>query len=227
MTGSVVNTVVQSTWATGSGGTRVGYASTITANAQSASATITLSAGNAASNNAGGTASIAASLIRIGTNVAHTISSTGSFGAMVLVAPLNTPALAIASGSFELTTPQGSGSFYSNVAITSSGLRINGTAIVKDLIISGTWGGSGSGSLSVENNITLSGSMNISSSVSTISITGSYAGSPGFSGSVITNVGDTYTSTAQARNIVTLDSASMATLLSGVTTNANTIYFVI
>jgi len=226
MTGSVVNTIVQSTWATGSGGTRVTYGSTITANAQSASATITLSAGNAASSNTGGTASIAAGLIRIGTSVSNTISSTGSFGSMILVAPLNTPALSIRSGSFELTTPQGSGSFYSNVAITSSALRINGTAIVKDLIVSGTFGGSGSGSLSVENTISLSGSMSISGS-GTITLTGSYAGNIGFSGSVITNVGDTYTSTAEARNIVTLTSASMATLLSGSTTNANTLYFVI
>jgi hypothetical protein len=78
MTGSVVNTIVQSTWATGSGGTRVTYGSTITANAQSASATITLSAGNAASSNAGGTASIAAGRVNIGA-LGGTINSTGSF----------------------------------------------------------------------------------------------------------------------------------------------------
>jgi hypothetical protein len=145
---------------------------------------------------------------------------------MILVAPLNTPALSIRSGSFELTTPQGSGSFYSNVAITSSALRINGTAIVKDLIVSGTFGGNGSGSLQVENNVSVSGSISISGS-GTLTLTGSYAGNIGFSGSVITNLGDTYTSTPTATNIVTIDSASMATLLSGATTNANTLYFVI
>ena len=77
MTGSVVNTIVQSTWATGSAGTRVSYSSTITANAQSASATITLAAGNAASNNAGGTASISAGRVNIGATGA-TINITGS-----------------------------------------------------------------------------------------------------------------------------------------------------
>jgi len=225
MTGSVVNTIVQSTWATGSGGTRVTYGSTITANAQSASATITLSAGNAASSNAGGTASIAAGLIRIGTSVSNTISSTGSFGSMILVAPLNTPALSIRSGSFELTTPQGSGSFYSNCPITSSGLRINGTAIVKDLIISGTWGGSGSGSLFVENNTDIA---SISSSRG-LSITGSAPTivSGSLSGSLVDNLGDVYPSTGQAKHLVTLTSASMATLLFNGTTDANTVYFVI
>jgi hypothetical protein len=217
-----VNTQVNAVWATGSSA----FTSQIVETASSGSATLSINVGNLAASNAAGTASIAAGLIRIGTNAGHTISTTGSFGPMVIVGPLNQPALAIASGSFELTTPQGSGSFYSNVAITSSALRINGTAIVKDLIVSGTWGGSGSGSLSVENTISLSGSMSISGS-GTITLTGSYAGNPGFSGSVITNVGDTYTSTAVANNFVTLDSASMATLLSGVTTNANTIYFVI
>ena len=133
MTGSVVNTIVQSTWATGSGGTRVSYASTITANAQSASATITLAAGNAASNNAGGTASLQAGRVNIGATGA-TINITGS------------------------------------------------------------------------NPNILSGSL---------------------SGSLISNLGDIYTGSNNANFIITLGSASMATLLSGSTTNANTLYFVI
>jgi hypothetical protein len=224
-----VNTVVQSTWATGSGGTRVSYASTITANAQSASATITLSAGNAASSNTGGTASIAAGLIRIGTSVSNTISSTGSFGAMILVAPLNTPALSIRSGSFELTTPQGSGSFYSNCPITSSGLRINGEALVNDLIISGVF--SGNSSLQVKGNASVTGALNVSSISSSLglSITGSAPTivSGTLSGSVVTTLTDIYPSTPQANFIVTLTSASMATLLNTSGTNANTLYFVI
>jgi len=131
MTGSAVNTTITSTWATGSQGAgRSAFTSQINANAQSASATLTLSVGNLASNNVGGTASIAAGLIRIGTNVAHTISSTGSFGPMVLVGPLNQPVFAIRSGSFEVTTPQGSGSFYTNLPITSSAGRINGDLVV-------------------------------------------------------------------------------------------------
>ena len=77
MTGSVVNTQITSTWATGSAGTRVSYTSQIIANAQSASATLTLSAGNAASNNAGGTASLQAGRINIGATGA-TINITGS-----------------------------------------------------------------------------------------------------------------------------------------------------
>jgi len=133
MTGSVVNTIVQSTWATGSAGTRVSYSSTITANAQSASATITLSAGNAASNNAGGTASLQAGRINIG--------ATGA-----------------------------------TINITGSSPNI------------------------------LSGSL---------------------SGSLVSTLTDIYPSTPQGNFIVTLTSASMATLLSGSTTNANTLYFVI
>ena len=134
MTGSVVNTQMVSTWATGSAGTRVAYSTQIVANAQSQSATLTLSAGNLSSNNAGGTASIAAGLIRIGTNASHTISSTGSFGPMVLVGPLNQPVFSLRSGSFEVTTPQGSGSFYTNLPITSSAGRINGDLIVTNNI---------------------------------------------------------------------------------------------
>jgi hypothetical protein len=285
LSGSVVNTQVNAVWATGSSA----FTSQIVETAQSGSATLGINVGNLASNNAGGTASISAGLIRIGGNASHTISVTGSVGPISIVGALtasvisastyigiptintssfatlganrfignqtitgslnvsaslggddgnlirggvtivgdnNGNAISVASGSVAITSPQGTGFFYSNLPITSSKLRINGTGIVKDLIISGTWGGDGSGSLSVENNITLSGSMSISGS-GIITLTGSYAGNPGFSGSVITNVGDTYTSTAQARNIVTLDSASMATLLSGGGTNANTLYFVI
>jgi hypothetical protein len=139
MTGSVVNSTITSTWATGSGGTRVAYSTTINANAQSQSATLTLSAGNLASNNAGGTASLQAGLVRIGaTN--GTTSFTGSVA-------LNGAAPTIVSGSL--------------------------------------------------------------------------------SGSVVTTLGDTYASTPQGNFIVTIDSSSMAVLLSGGTTNPNTIYFVI
>jgi hypothetical protein len=139
--------------------------------------------------------------------------------------------------SSDLTTPQGSGSFYSNVAITSSALRINGTAIVKDLIVSGTFGGSGSGSLQVENNASISGGLfvsgttNISSINSSVglSITGSAPTiqSGSLSGSLVDNLGDIYPSTGQAKHLVTLTSASMATLLFNATTDANTVYFVI
>ena len=77
MTGSVVNTSIVSTWATGSSGTRVSYTSQFNANAQSASATLTLTAGNAAANYGGGTASLQAGRINIGTTGA-TINITGS-----------------------------------------------------------------------------------------------------------------------------------------------------
>jgi hypothetical protein len=223
MTGSVVNTLINSQWATGSGGTRVTYGSNITVNAQSASATITLSAGNAASNNAGGTASIAAGLIRIGTNAAHTISVTGSVGPISVVGALtasvisastyigiptiNTSSFAttganrfdgkqtitgslnvsssdtgddgniirggviivgstgggaiqVASGSVSINSPQGTGFFYSNLPMTSSGLRINGTALMNDLIVSGVFGGNSS--LQVAGNASVSESLNVS-----------------------------------------------------------------
>jgi len=133
MTGSVVNTAILSTWATGSAGTRVAYSSQVNANAQSASATLTLSAGNAASNYNGGTASLQAGRVNIG--------ATGGI-----------------------------------INITGSNPNI------------------------------LSGSL---------------------SGSLISNLGDIYTGSNNANFIITLGSASMASLLAGSATNANTLYFVI
>jgi hypothetical protein len=133
MTGSVVNTSLTATWATGSAGTRVSYISTVNANAQSASATLTLTAGNAASNYNGGTASLQAGRVNIGATGA-TINITGS------------------------------------------------------------------------NPNILSGSL---------------------SGSLISNLGDIYTGSNNANFIITLGSASMASLLAGSATNANTLYFVI
>jgi hypothetical protein len=133
MTGSVVNTSILSTWATGSAGARVTYTSQLNANAQSASATLTLTAGNAAANYGGGTASLQAGRVNIGATGA-TINITGS------------------------------------------------------------------------NPNILSGSL---------------------SGSLISNLGDIYTGSNNANFIITLGSASMASLLSGGTTNANTLYFVI
>jgi hypothetical protein len=216
LSGSVVNTQVNAVWATGSSA----FTSQIVETASSGSATLSINVGNLASNNAAGTASIAAGLIRIGTNVAHTISSTGSFGPMILVAPLNSPALSIRSGSVEVTTPQGSGSFYSNLPITSSALRINGTAIIKDLIVSGTDGGIGSGSLFVENNTDIA---SISSSRG-VSITGSLPTirSGSLSGSLVGNLGSFYTASNAIRNIVNIGSASFNVI----TPNPNTLYLI-
>ena len=175
MTGSVVNTIVQSTWATGSAGTRISYSSTITANAQSASSTLTLNAGNAAANYAGGTASLQAGRVNIGTTSA-TITSTGSFTHL---------------GSF----------------VTSQGITTNNGGITAT-----------SGSINGE--FRVNGSINITGSAPTIQ-------SGSLSGSLVSTLTDTYASTPQGNFIVTLDSASMATLLAGAGTNANTIYFVI
>jgi hypothetical protein len=175
MTGSVVNTSIVSTWATGSAGGRVGYTSQVNANAQSASATLTLTAGNAASNYAGGTASLQAGRVNIGFTGA-TITSTGSW------------------------TQQGS-------IVTSGGITVNNLGITAT-----------SGSINGE--FRVNGSMNITGSNPTIQ-------SGSLSGSLVSTLGDTYASTPQGNFIVTLDSASMASLLSGAGTNANTIYFVI
>jgi hypothetical protein len=77
------------------------------------------------------------------------------------------------SGSFNITTPQGSGSFYSNLPITSSNLRINGPAVLADLFVSGVFGGTGG--LNVSGNSELTGSLRVagaaafSSSVSGLS----------------------------------------------------------
>ena len=136
---------LQATFSTGSGGGTVGYNAGLTATAQSGSAISVLS-GNT---------------IRLGTNAANVITSTGSFGPMVLVAPLNSPAFRIASGSFEVTTPQGSGSFYTNLPITSSGARINGDGRFSGIEVIALGGANGSGSISVQNDVTAS---NISAS---------------------------------------------------------------
>ena len=262
MTGSTVNTIVQSQWATGSAGGRVSYNATITATAQSASATVALTAGNGAQNFTQGTASISAGFIRIGAATAHRVEVTGSArilgntnitgslnvssslsgdagnfvnGTLTLVAPLNTPAISIKSGSFELTTPQGSGSFYSNCPITSSGLRINGTALVADLIVSGVFGGNSSlqvtANASVTQSLYVGGQLDVNSigGARGLSITGSNPTitNGSLSGSLIGNLGSIYTASIAPKNLVTLGSASMATLLSGAGTDANTIYFVI
>jgi len=175
MTGSVVNTTILSQWATGSAGGRVTYGSTIVANAQSASATLTLQAGTGATL-AGGTASLAAGLIRLGSNSAQRIAPTGSFTNITIDTGNNAlTGFTMLSGSFAITTPQGSGSFYSNLPITSSNGRINGYLIAKNLIISGTEAGSPadtSGSLWVENNTTTN-TLNV---IATASFSGSVYG---------------------------------------------------
>jgi hypothetical protein len=125
LAGSVVNTQINAVWATGS----TTFTSQLISTAQSGSATLFLNAGNAASNYAGGTASLQAARVNIGaTN--GVINSTGSFGPIVIAGPLNQPAFSLRSGSFEVTTPQGSGSFYTNLPITSSAGRINGDLFV-------------------------------------------------------------------------------------------------
>lgn len=72
-------------------------------------------------------------------------------------------ALAVRSGSVEVTSPQGTGYFYSNLPITSSGLRINGTGLVSDLIVSGVF--SGNSSLQVFGSSSFTGSVFTSASV--------------------------------------------------------------
>jgi hypothetical protein len=209
MTGSVVNTQLVATWATGSGGTRVGYSSQVVANAQSQSSTLTLSAGNASSNNAGGTASIAAGLIRIGTNVAHTISTTGSFGPITIVGPNNGNALMIRSGSVEITSPQGSGSFYSNLPITSSAGRFNGQSFIKRLNIEDN---GGAADLQVENNVSITGSLTVGGGTGQIYGSASYAafallaGSSSFATNANTATSASFAQTASfALNATTTD----------------------
>jgi hypothetical protein len=231
LSGSVVNTQIVGTWGTGS----TAFSSQIVASAQSGSSTLSLNAGNLASNNAGGTASLAAGLIRIGTNDAHRITTTGSFGPVIIVGSGSFPAISVRSGSFELTTPQGSGSFYSNLPITSSGLRINGVALVNDLIISGVFSGNSTlqvtGNASISGNLFVSGTTDISSISASrgVSITGSLPTiqSGSLSGSLIGNLGSVYTASIIPQNVVGIGSASMAFLLSTGGTTPNTLYFVI
>jgi hypothetical protein len=177
--GSVVNSIITSTWATGSGGGRVAFSSNVIANAQSASSTLTLNAGNPSSNFAGGTASLAAGRVNIGTTGA-TITSTGSW------------------------TQQGS-------IVTSGGITVN------NLGITATSG-------SINGDFRVSGSVNISGSNPTQLWT---SGGLNLSGSLISNITDIYTGSNNANFIVTLGSASMASLIAAGTVNPNTLYFVI
>jgi hypothetical protein len=73
------------------------------------------------------------------------------------------------------------------------------------------------------------GRINIGATGATINITGSNPNilSGSLSGSLISNLGDIYTGSNNANFIITLGSASMASLLAGSATNANTLYFVI
>jgi len=85
-------------------------------------------------------------------------------------------AIKVYSGSVEITSPQGTGRFYSNLPMTSSGLRINGTGLLGDLIVSGVFAGNSSmqvlGNASVTGSTTLA---NLTASGSTI-LTGSVQG---------------------------------------------------
>jgi len=72
-------------------------------------------------------------------------------------------ALKVLSGSVEVTSPQGTGYFYSNLPITSSNLRINGPGIIADLFVSGVF--SGNSTLNVAGNSYFTGSVFTSASV--------------------------------------------------------------
>jgi len=118
-----------------------------------------------------------------------------------------TVALSVVSGSVEITGPRGNGGhFYSNLPITSSNGRINGTFVVKDLIVSGTWGGEGSGSLTVENISTFNGPVTASAGVfgtASYAVTASYAMNGGGSintGSFATTGSNTFTGTQTLSN---------------------------
>lgn len=196
MTGSTVNAGITATWATGSGGGRVVYNANMSVTAQSGSAA----------------ASITANTIKLGSSAANIIHTTGSvqlfntlqvrgntaFTSSVDVSgstlSLNNSggvALKVFSGSVEITSPQGTGYFYSNLPMTSSNLRINGPGIIADLFVSGVFSGNSTlnvagnsyftGSVNVNNNVSITGSLdvngnNIVNSInSLVNATGSYA----------------------------------------------------
>ena len=168
MTGSSVNCGITSLWATGSGGGRVVYSAAVSTTAQSGSATAT----------------IAANSIKLGSATANVIHITGStqlfntlqvrqaavFSSSLAVSQSQVTlqnsgaiALAVRSGSVEITTPQGEGYFYSNLPMTSSNLRINGPGIIADLFVSGVF--SGNSTLNVAGNSYFTGSVFTSASV--------------------------------------------------------------
>ena len=76
-----------------------------------------------------------------------------------------------------------------------------------------------SGSALITGSLGITGSLSLTGSLPTIA-------SGGYSGSLIGNLGDTDTTVPAAQNIVTLTSASYASLVVANTTNANTLYFI-
>ncbi len=122
----------------------------------------------------GSNAVISGSFRTIG-NAAFT-GSVDVTGSQVTLQNAGAIALAVRSGSVEVTSPQGTGYFYTNLPLTSSAARINGTALVSDLIVSGVF--SGNSSLQVFGNASVTGSTtlgNLTVSGSTI-LTGSIVG---------------------------------------------------
>jgi hypothetical protein len=101
---------------------------------------------------------------------------------------------------------------------TGSGVQVTdaGGGVVT-VQITGSAGGSGvgfpfSGSAQITGSLGVTGSINLSSG--------------SFSGSVVDNITDDFTDVPKVNHIVTLSSASLATLIAGATTDANTLYVV-
>jgi hypothetical protein len=207
-------------------------------------------------------------------------SNGGSFinGGLLIQGDNLGDALTIYSGSVAVNTPQGQGSFYSNLPITSSAGRFNGQSFIYRLNIQGA----GDSDLQVERNASISGSLTVSGPITGSILSSSFAQTASFalnagaaintgsfattgsntfigtqtisgstilsgsvvisgsapvqqwvsggltlSGSLLTNATDIYTGSNNANFIVTLGSASMASLIAAGTTNPNTLYFVI
>jgi hypothetical protein len=120
-----------------------------------------------------------------------------------------TGSLILSSSNATELTVIGNSEFTGAVNITGS-LTVNGTSI-------GSFATTGSNSFFGTN--TFSGSVAFTGSAPTIL-------SSSFSGSLITNLTDIYTDVDAVQQIVTLSSASFASLLSGSLTNPNTLYIV-
>ena len=112
LSGSTVNTQLTSTWATGSSA----FTSQIVASAQSNSAALTMNVGNAASNFAGGTASLSAGRVNIGA-VNGVITTTGSLSHLGSI--VTSQGVTINAGGITATS-----------ASINGELRVNGNSVV-------------------------------------------------------------------------------------------------
>jgi hypothetical protein len=156
------------------------------------------------------------------------VKGDGSSQTVTLVAPAGTDITALnqATASLNATTASlnsATASLYTSasLALKNASATLNTITFTKgdDTTFNITVNtGSANASFPFTGSAIISGSLGVTGSISIVSSS--------FSGAVITNLTDTYTDVAAVEQVVTLTSASYASLISAGTTNPNTLYVV-